>query len=227
MGYAVSADLIAMILQKVGSHSDHPSFYPQVYSLIAQKVESERRDKNLLFQAWSEDFDDISRRMDRTQIQESCSMRNVVKTRALAQLVIKEDGNIDEAALEKIIPIIEHHLFSLGPLRHYDAMRDRQIHNALNQLLKEKKLIQLLKRISRPSGNKVLDQVIRCTLNLSPIEPVTDVHARRACLAAWMCTLRQSLGSCFATAPAIMVHDEQPHLFLQDISELFNTGRLK
>ena len=56
---------------------------------------------------------------------------------------------------------------------------------------------------------------------------VTDAHARRAALSAWMCTLRQSIGSCFATAPAIIVHDEQPEQLLKDLNVLLSTGRSK
>ena len=37
----------------------------------------------------------------------------------------------------------------------------------------------------------------------------------------------RSAGSCFATAPAIIIHDELPELFLKDLNELLSTGRLK
>ena len=46
-------------------------------------------------------------------------------------------------------------------------------------------------------------------------------------LIAWLTYLRQNVGSCFATAPAIVVSEEQPELFFKDLSELFGTGRLK
>ena len=56
---------------------------------------------------------------------------------------------------------------------------------------------------------------------------ISDAHARRASLSAWFCYLRQNVGSCFATAPAIVVHDEQPEQFFKDLNELLGTGRLK
>lgn len=56
---------------------------------------------------------------------------------------------------------------------------------------------------------------------------ITDAHARRAALSAWLCYLRQNVGSCFATAPAIIVQSEQPELFLLDLHELLSTGQLK
>src|SRR5262249_897492 len=44
---------------------------------------------------------------------------------------------------------------------------------------------------------------------------------------SWLCFLRQNVGSCFATAPAIIIHDEQPLQYFKDLNELLNTGRLK
>ncbi len=75
--------------------------------------------------------------------------------------------------------------------------------------------------------HKFADQIIRDTLQLPHKTMVTDAHARRAALSALLCYLRQNVGSCFATAPAIMVHDEQPDVFLNDVQELLSTGRLK
>ena len=78
-----------------------------------------------------------------------------------------------------------------------------------------------------PYSNKIAEQIIGDTLQLHEKTPITDAHARRAALSALICYLRQNVGSCFATAPCIVVHDEQPLQFLKDINELLNTGRLK
>ena len=84
-----------------------------------------------------------------------------------------------------------------------------------------------MKSIDKPISHKYADQIISDTLLLPPNTPITDAHARRAALAAWMCLLRQNVGSCFATAPAIIVQNEQPQQFLKDIAEILGTGRLK
>ncbi len=83
-----------------------------------------------------------------------------------------------------------------------------------------RKLVSLFHINRQIKSSAILDN---CLAN----SPVTDAHARRAALAAWMCTLRQNIGSCFATAPAEIIHDEQPERFLADIDELLSTGRLK
>jgi hypothetical protein len=118
-------------------------------------------------------------------------------------------------------------MYSLGPTRQYDAKRQQQILKVLETLTSDKNAVMLLKKIGKPYSHKYADQIIRDTMQLPPNTPITDAHARRAALSAWMCTLRQNVGSCFATAPAEIVHDEQAELFLQDINELLNTGRLK
>lgn len=45
-------------------------------------------------------------------------------------------------------------------------------------------------------------------------------------LTALLTPLRQKVGSCFATAPAILVQSEMPHLFLRDIQEILAKGKL-
>ena len=52
-------------------------------------------------------------------------------------------------------------------------------------------------------------------------------QTRRAVLSALLTKLRQSVGSCFATAPAIIIQAEQIHQFLSDIEEIFRLGGLK
>lgn len=49
---------------------------------------------------------------------------------------------------------------------------------------------------------------------------ITLRDARCAVLSAWMCYLRQNVGSCFASAPAIVVQQYQPNYFLSDIKQL-------
>src|SRR5262249_38617142 len=90
-----------------------------------------------------------------------------------------------------------------------------------------KELARLLRSISKPHAHRRAEQIIRDTLNLKSNVPISDAHARRAALAAWLTYLRQSVGSCFATAPAILIQQTMAHQFLKDLNELVNTGRFK
>jgi hypothetical protein len=175
----------------------------------------------------AEEYDNLSKRVDRSKLQESCSVRNILKTRRIAETVIDENGELLPEEIDKILECMKEHCYSLGIDRQYDTRRNEQIISVLDFLKENREAVRLLKNIGKPHAHRQAEQIIRDTLGLANNTVVTDAHARQATLAAWMCYLRQNVGSCFATAPAIIVHDEQPIQFLKDINELLSTGRLK
>lgn len=209
-----------------GSPSD-PRFFRHVFSEVCQKKKGERSEEGRLAQICGEEYDSLSKRVDRSGIQESCSVRNVLRTRRLAQVLIDDEGKLDMELLEEAIGAMEGVLYSLGPERQHDAERQEKILSVLTSLRDDTELVRTLQMIDRPYLHQYADQVIRDTLQLPVNAPITVADTRRAVLSAWMTYLRQNVGSCFATAPAIVVHDEQPKLFLNDIQELLGTGRLK
>lgn len=207
---------------------NHPLFFAHVFALMAKNQHSNSiGTNNILEKTIKEEYEELSRRLDRSFIQESCAVRNVLKTRRLAILLIDNKGDLRTSMLPEVISLVKTNLYSLGPNRQYDAVRQEQILKVLQMLHQSKDLARLLKKISKPYSHKQADQLIRDTLQLPSTTPITDAHARRAALAAWMCYLRQNVGSCFATAPAEIIHDEQPEKFLADIDEMLSTGRLK
>lgn len=203
-------------------------FFSQAFSLVVQaqkRVISHIIDP--LLRVALEEYDEISQKADRSQFQESCAIRNVLKTRTLATLLINDKGELILEALPPVIASFEKHLYSLGPGRQHDSTRQEHILSVLKSLQIDKDLVRMLQVISRPIGHRYADQIIRDTLALPAEASLTDAHARRAVLAAWLCTLRQNVGSCFATAPAILIHDEQPASLLRDFNDLLATGRMK
>ena len=131
------------------------------------------------------------------------------------------------ALLSKAITLLSQNLYSLGPDRQHDSVRQEYLIKALQLTQDNKEVQRQLKNIGKPYSNKIADQIIVDALQLPEKTPISDAHARRAALSALICYLRQNVGSCFATAPCIVVHDEQPLQFLIDINELLSTGRLK
>lgn len=219
---------INQILASVKAPLDHPLFYPRVFALAAKHRHVHRKTvADAILHIVTEEYDELSRRLDRSQIQESCSVRNVLRTRQLARLLIDDKGEINLTILPTVISHLKKHLYSLGPQRQYDGKRQEHILKVLQLLVSQKDLVRLLKKFTRPLTNKWAEDLIRHTLQLPLNATVTDAHTRQAVLAAWLCYLRQNVGSCFATAPAEIVHDEQPELFLQDLLDLIATGRLK
>lgn len=216
------------IIESIKLPIDDPQFYTRAFTLAAKaRKQAYSKDGDNFKRVTAEEYDDLSRRLDRTRFQESTSVRNVLRTRRLANLLINDKGELNLGLIPKVISHLKSHLYSLGPNRQYDAKRQEHILKVLTLLSEKKELVLLLKTIGKPYSHKHADQIIRDTLQLPENTPVTDAHARRAVLSAWMCYLRQNVGSCFATAPAIIVHDEQPELFLKDINEMLGTGRLK
>lgn len=208
---------------------NHPLFYPRIYALIAKESHLDREETETVFlQAFLEEYDEISRRLDRSQIQESCSVRNVLRTRQLANLLVDDKGEFKLHELPKLIEQVKANLYSLGPSRQYDAKRQKHILAVLEHLMSNKEVIPLLKKIDRPLSNRLAEDLIRQTLQIpSSVGVLTDAHARRAVLSAWLCLLRQNVGSCFATAPAVIIQSEQPEVFLRDMLDLLTTCRLK
>lgn len=218
---------INQILSSVKAPLNHPLFFPRVFALVAKNIPRTVDSKDVLFSVLREEYDELSRHLDRSEIQESTSARNILRSRQLANLLITEKGEINLHLIPKAIEIFEQHLYSLGPNRQYDAKRNEHILKVLKILNENKEMVRLLKKIARPYANKYAEDLIRETLLLPYNTSITDAHAKKAVLSAWLCYLRQNVGSCFATAPAEVVHDEQPELFFQDLTDLLATGRLK
>lgn len=207
---------------------EHPFFYARVSSFLIRAQRAPPKEEQEVIQALcNEEFDDLSRRIDRTGIQHSVSVRNVLKTRLMAIKLIGEDGELEHQLLVYFIQAMEEKIASLAPGREHDLVRDRHILSVLRQLHSNKEIARMLRSITRPYSNRLAEQIIRDTLNLPTTQSITDVHVRRACLAAWLCSLRQSLGSCFATAPAILVQQEQAIYFLKDLDEMMSTGSMR
>jgi len=224
----VQQNEIDQILSSAKATLDHPLLYPRIFALAARR----RREKraalgDIISQIVTEEYEEFSRRLDRSQVQESVSARNVFRTRQLAKLLIDDKGEVNLEILPQIIRYFKEHLYSLGPQRQYDGRRQEHILKVLELLNADKNYSRTIKMFSTPISNKNAEEFIRQTLQLPPNVSVTDVHTRQAVLAAWLCFLRQNVGSCFATAPAEIVHDEQPDLFLLDLMNIITTGTLK
>lgn len=206
---------------------DDPNFYAKSFTFACQTRKTlYSNDGDNFRRIIAEEYDAISKHVDSTPIQDSCSVRNVLRTRRLANVLINDKGELNLAVLPRLIDLLKDHLYSLGPNRQYDGKRQEHLLDVLNILNANKEVQRILKSINKPLSNKIAEQIIRDTLLLPSNTMVTDAHARRASLSAWMCYLRQNVGSCFATAPAILIQNEQPEVLFKDLLELINTGRL-
>lgn len=219
---------IDAFLNSVKLKTDDPRFFQKVFSQVSKVLKAiNAKSGDNLKRVIMEEYGSLSHRADKSKFQESCSIRNVLRTRRLANLLINDEGELNLSLLPTLHNYLKQYCYVLGPERQFDAPRNEHLLNVIEKLLQDKNIQRQLKLISKPTSHKTAEQIIRDTLVIPPNEPLTDAHARRAALSSWMCYLRQNVGSCFATAPAIVVQKEQPELFLKDLSELLATGRLK
>lgn len=84
----------------------------------------------------------------------------------------------------------------------------------------------LLKRFKFPVASGYIEMLVRRTLHLPDSEKLTNDHLKIAVVSALIYPLRQVIGSCFATAPAIYVQNELPERLLLDLYDLMMIGRM-
>ena len=175
----------------------------------------------------TEEYDDLSRRLDRSGIQDSAATRSNLRARRLAEFLLNEKGDIELEKLEASIKNLKEHLHFPLISRLEDSLAQKHLLCALEQLFRSKPTQKLIKQFSHPISHKGAEEVIRQTLDLPSGTIITDNHVRQAALSAWFTYLRQSVGSCFATAPALVIQCQMPDQFLLDLKEMLETGRLK
>ena len=106
-----------------------------------------------------------------------------------------------------------------------DAIRDHA-RRFLKKWESDPHFVQKFRRFSLPLYNRFAEQIIRWTLDLPSDAKLQDFHIKQAAIAACLTPLRQSVGSCFATAPAIEIQEFHLDLFVDDLYELLSRGRL-
>ncbi len=200
-------------------------FYTKTFEIGAEKAKVAWQGE--LDAIFLEEHVDLSASVDQSKIQDSCSVRNILLVRKLSLFFMNEQGELNLARFPAALLKIRQNLYSIGPGRSFDAKRQEHILSVLEKLHCDPELRSLLRAVGAPVQHRQAEMIIRDTLGLPADMKVTDGHARQAALSAWLCYLRQNVGSCFATAPAILVQKEQPKVFLKDIAELLATGRLK
>jgi len=85
----------------------------------------------------------------------------------------------------------------------------------------------LLKRFTLPVANAYVEAIVRGSIHLPKGVRLTNAHLQQAALSALFYPLRQTVGSCFATAPAIYIQNEQKENLLIDLHDLMMLCQLK
>lgn len=162
---------------------------------------------------------------DKSTLQDQGSIRNVHQARCLAIWLVDDQGHVEESRVLQAKEQIEKKCYPLGPEGSLDACRNQHFLRVLNWLLDKKFLVEF-HRLAKPQGNPLAEELIRYSLVLPAHVMIDDAQTKRAVLSAWLTYLRQNVGSCFATAPVLLVLHEQPWRFLQDMQQLLAQGQI-
>lgn len=151
--------------------------------------------------------------------QDSFCQKALKEATSLACHLVSEDGPLKKKTI-KITPT-----FSLSGLS--DQLIYERQEKFLNQWMHDTKFFNSFKKFSLPLCHKGAEKLIRDSLQLPSKTLLKDFHVKQAVISACLTILRQTIGSCFATAPAILIQEEYTDLFIQDLYDLLTQGRLK
>lgn len=169
----------------------------------------------------------VSRYMDACPVQDSLRFRARYVGQLLANDLIDEKGDLRKDRLDGWIALFDQGIYVLGPDREGDALIFGHVREALRALKEKGEIWTWIRKFSPPMANKKAEELVRITLWPEPIKTVQTTHVRRAVLAAWFTLLRQTTGSCFATAPAILIQMRHPLRLIRDLYDLLFTGMMK
>ena len=136
---------LKQLLKTVDVPFTSPDFYNRVFAEIAQGTYARLQSQDpVLGKILGREYLNLTDRLKIAGLQEPCSVRNVLKTRALAQYLISENGEFLEPNLLKVEKWLLQTLYSLGPERHHDARREEHILSVIQLLKNDRNLRQML-----------------------------------------------------------------------------------
>lgn len=217
-------DSIEKIIENITTLPIDENIFLKAFCLIDRKKLSFEHPLNTLF------LDDIelSFHIKDSIAIDGSTIRNLEKVRKIANFLIEDpQGILNEKRLDELIDLFEKWRYFLTPFHENETPIHDHILNNLHFLKKSSEAKAIIKYLSRPLNNELALLLIKETMNLQNGVNISDNDVKRAVIASLLCYFRQSVGSCFATAPAIIIQSEQPLLFLQDMKELIDTASLK
>ena len=107
-------ETISEILSKIESAIEDTGFYQQIFIALTKRHKRILKEKPDAIKALvAEEYGQLSYRLDESDIQESCSVRSVLKSRAIANFLIDDDGQLKLPLFPSLIQALREHLYSL------------------------------------------------------------------------------------------------------------------
>lgn len=163
---------------------------------------------------------------DKAGGQRNLACANLQLCRALARAVFDERGHLDFSTIDLMIEAVAKNRYCLIAGAELDTLRRQHVLKILH-LLKQPSIAKRVNSLAFGLYNRAAEQLVQQTLpDLNNHDRPNDQMARVAVVCAWMTYLRQNVGSCFATAPAIAIQGHHPDRFLGDMHQLLQAGML-
>ncbi|NDD58523.1 MAG: hypothetical protein EBZ47_04615 [Chlamydiae bacterium] len=164
--------------------------------------------------------------IEKLGLQDSGKFKTQRRSLKIAQSLIDADGEWDMEQLKFLVEEFHTRGYISLISSANDSVFTDFFKNTLKQFLDQKKIRSLLSRFQAPLGNQACEHLIRDCLQLNLSHVLTSRDIRVAVLSACLYPLRQNVGSCFATAPAILIQSEQIENFLNDLMDILSKGKL-
>ena len=164
-------------------------------------------------------------------IQET-SMLDLFKFRAqrrslrVARYLISDSGHLDVKRLVYICEALKNQGYIPSFQGYSDASLNEHMQYVLKKFESSKTCQNLLKKFTAPLCHRWAEKIIKDTLGYPENHILTDRDIKIAVLSSCLYPLRQNVGSCFATAPAILIQKEQLENLLTDLLDLLMTGKM-
>ena len=201
-------------------HGGSP-FYPAVFQKLLAAESSE------ISSLWNLSEDSkISFLIQEEGLQDPFKYRCMQRSIQLAAAILDQKGDLCADKIERVIPWIERYGYIPTPEGYSDTSFITQVLELLKKLRSNKGLDTLLRRCQLPLANLYIEQMIKDCLSLSEEHVLSNKDVRIAVLSACFYPLRQNVGSCFATAPAILIQKEQVENLITDLIDLLSIGTI-
>lgn len=169
----------------------------------------------------------LSLQHDRAKLQDSYTFRLKRRAYLISCHLIDEQGQFDLARLKSVIDCLEKERFLFTPDGYCDAVAMKHMQNVLQKILNDPSFLRSLQKFQSPLCHAWAEEIILLSNASFHFSTASFCQIQRAVLSALLTPLRQNVGSCFATAPAILIQEEQLESFLADLYELLMTGMMK
>jgi hypothetical protein len=164
---------------------------------------------------------------DEMRIQDSYTFRIQRRAGRIANYLVDEKGKLDTQKLEQVISLFEKDKYLFSPQGFCDGAFSAHVLFVLKKFKNDSAFYRFFQKFQGPLCHRWAEELVLASICRFDVIIPTEAHIKRAVLSACLSLLRQNVGSCFATAPAILIQQEQPERLLEDLYELLMTGKLK